>query len=103
MIGKSHTSAQHCLVTNNATARDAAMRGNDTKTADPHVVRNLDKIIDLGTFTDNGVIQRTAIHRCIGANLDIVLNNDPAELGNFFQTRRAWNVAEPILPNPNAW
>src|SRR5690606_3508099 len=63
--------------------------------------RNLNQIIDFCAFADNRVIQRTAINRGIGANFDIVLNDDAAKLGNLLQTGRTRNITETILSNPD--
>ena len=49
-------------------------------TSDGHIVGDLDQIVDLGAFPDHGVAAAAAIDRRIGADLDIVLDNDTAEL-----------------------
>lgn len=101
MVGKSHTTTQHRLVTDDTAARNAAMSRNNTKTADSHVVGDLYEVIDLCTFANDGVVQRTTVDRRIGANLDIVLNDDSAELGNLLQAGGTQDVAETVLPNPH--
>ncbi len=79
------------------------MSCNDTKTTDSHVVSDLDEIIDLSTFTNNGIAQRATVNRRIRTNLDIVLYNDSAKLGNFLQTGWTWNVTETVLSNSHTW
>ena len=56
---------------------------------DLHIVADLHQIIDLGALADHRVAQRAAVDRGAGADLDIVLNDDPAQLRNFDMAGRA--------------
>ena len=59
-----------------------------TVAADLHIVADLDQIIDLGAFADHGVAQSAAIDGGGGADLDPVLDDDAAQLGDFRMSRR---------------
>jgi len=50
---------------------------------DTDVMSYLDLVIQLATLFDHGVVERTAVNRGIGADLDIVFNHDAAQLRNF--------------------
>ncbi len=40
--------------------------------ADTHIVRNLDQVIQLNTIADDGIAERAAINRRIGADFNLV-------------------------------
>ncbi len=50
--------------------------------ADPHVVRNLDQVVEDAAVADHRVLERAAIDRAVRADLDVVADDDPAELRN---------------------
>ena len=60
-----------------STARDSGATGNRSMVPNPDIVRDLYQIIQLNSITDNGVIQRPAVNRGIGSDLDIVADPDP--------------------------
>ena len=47
-----------------------------------HIVGDLDEIVDLGALADHGVADRAAVDGGVGADLDIVLDDDAADLRN---------------------
>ena len=51
--------------------------------ADHHVVGDLDEIVDLGPLPDDGGTERTTVDGGVGADLDIVMNDDIADLQHF--------------------
>ena len=52
------------------------------------VVRDLHEIVDLGALADDGVAGRAAVDRGVGADLDVVLNDDAAGLRDFLMALR---------------
>src|SRR3954453_13922096 len=48
--------------------------------ADRHIVADLDLIVDFCSLTDHGVTQTAAVDRRSGADLDIVLDQNPSGL-----------------------
>src|SRR5580700_1471142 len=64
--------------------------------ADPAIVSDLTKIIDLARFTDHGVADAAAIDRRAGADLDVVLDDDPAGLRNLL-LGGIFSISEAVL------
>ena len=56
------------------------LRHDDAMAPDRHVVADLDQIVDLGALADHGVADRAAVDGGAGADLDVVLDDDPADL-----------------------
>src|SRR5690606_11653450 len=69
--------------------------------ADPHVVSDLDEIVDLGAFPDDRVGQRASVDRGIRADLDIVLDDDPADLRDLLRPGTPRGKAEAVLSDPH--
>ena len=66
------------------------------------VVRDLHQIVDLGALADDGVAGRAAIDRGVGADLDVVLNDDSPGLRNFLVAARRRQIAEAVLADARA-
>src|SRR5215203_6184399 len=71
---------QHHIVANRRAAREPYLGGQQTMPADRHIVTDLDLIVDFRAFADDGVAQTAAIDGGPGADLDLVLDHDPADL-----------------------
>jgi hypothetical protein len=68
-----------------------------------HTVANLDLVIQARAGADYCSAQRAAIYGGIGSHLDVVLNNDTAELRDALETFRRDAEAKTFLANPRAW
>src|SRR5262245_46609925 len=66
---------------------------------DHDVVPYLHEIINFRALADHCILKCTAIDGRIGANLNVVLNDDAADLGHLEVTLRSHGEAEPVLPN----
>ncbi len=66
-----------------------------------HIVRNLNQVIKLYSFSDDGSAHRRAVNGGVGANLYIVFYNDHvADLGNLsIGAIRLWGKAKSIGAN----
>jgi hypothetical protein len=51
--------------------------------ADDDVVADLDEVVDFGAFADDGFAETGAVERGVGADLDVVVDHDAADLGIF--------------------
>ncbi len=71
-------------------------------TADHHVVGDLHEVIDLGALADHRVARGAAVDRRVGADLDIVLDDDPADLRHLQVAVRAHGEAEAVLADAGA-
>ncbi len=75
----------YCYMLSDASApRDSCLRSNDRMPADHNVVRHLNKIVDLDPFLNPGSSEAGAIDSRVRADLDIVIDLDNPELGDFF-------------------
>ena len=70
--------------------------------SDRDVVSDLDQIVDLGALADHGIAGRAAIDRRVGADLDVVLDDDAARLRDFLMALRTWQIAEAVLADTSA-
>ena len=70
--------------------------------ADLDVVGDLHLIVDLGPLADDGVAVGAAVDRGVGADLDVVLDDDAADLRHLQMAARAGREAEPVLPDGDA-
>ena len=66
------------------------------------VVCDLDEIVDLGALADDGVAGRAAVDRRIGADFDVVLNDDAPGLRDFLMSLRTRQIAEAVLADASA-
>lgn len=58
--------------------RHMRLRRDGTVAPDGDIFRNVRKIADPGFLADDRVMQGAAVDRCIGANLNPILNDDTA-------------------------
>ena len=93
---------QHHVIAEHDAAGEPAFGADDAMPADRAVVADLHEIIDLGPLADHGVAAAAAVDRGVGADLDIVLDDDAAKLRNLDVTRGARMVAESVLTDPAA-
>src|SRR5262245_58906384 len=61
-------------------ARDANAAGDGAVRADAHVVADLNLVVELDALLDHGVVERTAVDRGVGADLDVVADAHRADL-----------------------
>ena len=99
MILDPDASTEHRHVTKDPLPANATLRSNNAMPPYTHIMGDLHEIIDFRAFTDSRVARGTAIDRRIGADLDIVLNNDAAELRHLGRARLARHVPKAILAN----
>ena len=66
------------------------------------VVRDLDEVIDLRPLADHRVAARAAVDRGVGADLDVVLDDDAADLRHLQVALRAHGEAEAVLADAHA-
>jgi len=57
-------------------------RSNGSIGANLNVVCNLDLVVQLHPIFDDGIVKRTAVYRCVGANFDVIANQRPSDLGD---------------------
>ena len=67
-------------VADGGTAGNAGLRGDHGVFADLDVVRDLDEIVEFRSAPDDGGFQRAAVDAGVGADLDVVFDDDSADL-----------------------
>jgi hypothetical protein len=95
MIGDSDLAGKHDVVLHGTAAGDAGLCHHDAVAADLHVVRDLHEVVDLRPLADDGVARRAAVHRGVGADLDVVSDAAPAEVGHPLETASLPDESEP--------
>ncbi len=83
-------------------AGDADLRDDDTVLADLDVVADLHEVIDLGTPADGRRAEGATIDGDIGAQLNVVVDDDTADLRNLAVFTLIEHVAETIGANHRA-
>jgi hypothetical protein len=83
-------------------ARNTDLGHDDATAAKDDVVSNLHKIIEPRTGADHRVSRRSSIDRGIGANLDIILEDHPAELRSSQEPGLGEGKSKSFLPDPRA-
>ena len=85
-----------------ARARDADLGDDDRVLADLDVVRDLHEVVDLGAAPHDRVAEHRAIDRRVGADLHVVLDEDPAHLRDLAVRLPVECVAEAVGPDHRA-
>src|SRR5262249_17583184 len=99
VVGDPDLAAQHCEIAKDHAAGQAAAGNDDAVPADLAVVPDLHEVIDLVALANPSVATATAIDASVGANLDVVLDYDPAELRHLHMSARGRLVAIAVLAN----
>ncbi len=102
MVADADPRGKDDAVTQRGTACDSALADHDTVAANGDVVADLDQVVDLAAFADDGIVKRTAVDGAARADLDPVLDDDPSGLRYLQVPLRAHHVAEPVLANAAA-
>ena len=76
---------------------DADLRDDDAVPADLDIVADLDLVIDLRPLADHRVAVGAAVDRRVGADLDVVLDDDAADLRDLGMASRTHGKAETVL------
>src|SRR5258708_34985234 len=63
---------------------------------------DLERVMDRGGFADQGTAGGAAVDRRVGADLDVVLDDDPAGLRDLDRTAPGRGIAEAGLADPAA-
>src|SRR5207253_11079636 len=77
-------------------AGDAGLRDDQAVLAHDDVMRDLNKVIYLGAFADDGRSQRAAINGDISADLNVVPEDDLADLGYLVMDTRVKYVTKTV-------
>src|ERR1700733_4730578 len=99
MTRKPGLAAYHNEIADLGAAGNPGLRGQDTTAAKHDIVADLHQIIDHRARPDHGIVPGAAIDRGIGADVDVVADDNPAELRDFDRGAGIRRKAEPGLPD----
>jgi len=88
---------QDHVVFDHTAAGNTHLRRQQRPPANPDAVGNLHQIVDLGAGADAGLADGGTIDGGVGADLDVVFDDDVRALGNFRWVPSAWRAN----PNPS--
>src|SRR6202035_4515805 len=75
--------SQHHVILQRHAAAEPGLRDDDAMPADDAIVPDLAEVIDLGSLADHGLAHSAAVDPGSRSDLDIVVNDDAADLRNF--------------------
>jgi hypothetical protein len=81
VIAHPNLAADDGIVADDGAAGDASLGGDDDIPADPAVVADVDEVVDLGPLADAGLFESAAVDGGVGADLDVVFDDQGALLG----------------------
>src|SRR4051812_42986307 len=102
MTGKPGLSARHDKIAEPRAARDPDLPRQDAAAADRDIMPDLDQIIDHRSRTDHRVVPGAAVDRRVGADIDIIADDDAPELRDLDRPVRIGSEAEPGLTDAHA-
>src|SRR3954451_7344267 len=102
MPGHAHLAANQDKITERRRSRNTGLRNDDAMAPDRNVVADLNQVVDFRAFADHSVEERAAINCGVGADLDVVLNDDTADLRHLRVRLVAEREAETILTDLHA-
>ena len=83
MIAHTNLAANDTIILDYRTARDTGLGGDNDTLSDLHVVSDLHEVIYLGAFANVSFAESSAIYTRIRTDLDIVLDHNSSDLGEF--------------------
>ena len=102
MVGEARLSGEDRVIVHGSAACNADLRHDETVSTDSDIVRDLYEIIDLGTSTDHGVIERTAVDGRVRAYLHVVFNHATANVRDGFVSGLTPSIPETGGSHPRA-
>src|SRR5258708_17651719 len=100
MLANADLSTEHHVVLDRDTAGKPGLGCDYALLPEPAVVPNVDQVVDLRSPPDARFVERAAVDGCVGADLHIVFDHQPAYLGKFLvpSTLRVAHISEAIAP-----
>ena len=102
MIGNADLPRQHREITYINAPRYPDLRDNQAMATDRAVVSNLHEIVDLSAFADHRIAGGATVDGRVGADFDVVLNDDAPGLWDLLMTARRRQITEAVLPDADA-
>src|SRR5260221_13601318 len=94
MISQGRLPANHYVILERGATRDAHLGDDDAALPQYDVVGDLDQIVDDGAGTHDRIPGGAAVKRRVGADVDVVVDDHSAELGNPLESEARRHEAE---------
>src|SRR5262245_51758131 len=96
MPGQADLPGQDDIIAKLCAPGNASLRHHQAVLADGYIVGNLDQVIDLRAFADNGWAQGTAVNGYVGPDLDVVAQYYVPDLRHLAVKTRIQHVTKAI-------
>jgi hypothetical protein len=80
MTRQTSLTGQNDIVLDHGATGETCLRHYQAAFAYPYVVSHLYEVVNLGALADHGITQATSIDRCIGADLDVGLDDTATDV-----------------------
>src|ERR1700758_2708303 len=100
MLANADLSTEHNVVLDHDTAGKPGLRRDHHILSEPAVVPDVYQVVDLRSPPNARFVERPAVDGCVGADLYIVFDHQPAHLGKFLvaSALRVANISKAIAP-----
>src|SRR5690606_4320192 len=96
VVGYGHRAADDDPVADHRAAAYGRLAGDEAGAADAHVVAHLAEVVDLRAGAHDRVVARAPVYGRVGADLDVVADDHPAQVPDLDGARRRRGVAEAV-------
>src|SRR5688572_20158090 len=102
MPGDPRLAGHDHVVSERGGAGDTDLRHQDAALAEPYIVTHLHQVVDLAAGPQPGLVERGAVDRGVGADLDSVFDHHPPELRHLDVLAVVRGVAEAVAAQDRA-
>jgi len=102
MADDTHLAAENTVVADLDTAGDADLGNQKAVRANVGIVADGNQVAHFCTVTDDGIAESAAVDGTVGADFDIVFDENAANLGDFVMNAAVGGIAETILADYGA-
>lgn len=102
VIAEPNLAADDAIIFDGDAAADSGLRGNHHALSDVAVVSHMDHVVELRSFTNSRTTERATIDSRVRTQLDVVFDNDCANLRKLVVTHVAANITKAVGANDNS-
>ena len=98
VVGQADLAGEDDATADPTRPRDPRLRHDDGVRANHGIMADLHQVVDFRAAADDRGAHGRAVDRHVGADLDVILDDDPADLGDLAMARPVEDVAEAVGP-----
>ena len=102
VVGYTDLAAEHDIAADGRASGDPHLASDKAVLADRDVVGNMHLVVELGAFPDQRVPQRGTVDGAVSADLNVIFDNDPSDLGDFMVPAAVGHKTESIAAEHGA-